>query len=104
MGRARCSVRASARTLRRDAPCDGARQRRRSHLERPQAALIRLCDELHDTATISDALWEELCRHFTDDQRIELIYLVGLYHTVSFLTNGLKIDLEDFGERFPPRA
>jgi alkylhydroperoxidase family enzyme len=68
-----------------------------------QAALIRLCDELHDTATISDALWAELCRHFTTEQRVELVYLVGLYHVVSFLTNGLRIDLEDFGERFPFR-
>jgi hypothetical protein len=26
---------------------------------------------------------------------------VGVYHTVSYLTNGLGIDLEEFGERFP---
>jgi 4-carboxymuconolactone decarboxylase len=66
-----------------------------------QAALVRMCDQLHDTQSISDDLWKELSGHFTDEQLVELIYLVGLYHTVSFLTNGLKIELEEFGERFP---
>lgn len=66
-----------------------------------QSALIRLCDELHETSSISDGLWEELCKHFTSDQLVELIYTVGVYHTVSYLTNGLRIELEEFGERFP---
>ncbi len=66
-----------------------------------QAALLRLCDELHETSSISEALWEEHCTHFTSDQLIELIYTVGLYHTVSFLTNGLRMEREKFGERFP---
>jgi alkylhydroperoxidase family enzyme len=66
-----------------------------------QRALIRLCDELHETSSISDELWEELCQHFSSDQLIELIYTVGIYHTVSYLTNGLRIELEEFGERFP---
>lgn len=68
----------------------------------PQAALIRLCDELHDDSTISEGLWRELVRRFTNDQLIELIYIVGLYHVVSYLTNGLRVELEEFGERFPP--
>jgi 4-carboxymuconolactone decarboxylase len=69
-----------------------------------QSALIRLCDELHDTASISDELWAELEQHFGADQIVELIYTAGLYHAVSFLTNGLRIELEDFGERFPGRG
>ena len=69
-----------------------------------QATLIRLCDELHDTSSISDALWEELSAHFSSEQTIELIYLVGIYHTVSFFTNGLQLDLEERGERFPESA
>lgn len=66
-----------------------------------QSALIRLCDELHDTSSISEELWAELGKHFDADQIVELIYIVGMYHAVSFLTNGLGIELEDFGERFP---
>ena len=66
-----------------------------------QSILIRLCDQLHETSSISEELWKELCEHFTSDQLIELIYTVGVYHTVSYLINGLKIELEEFGERFP---
>src|SRR5437879_3233713 len=51
--------------------------------------LIRLVDELHDTATISGALWAGLAAAFTLDQLLELIALVGFYHSVSFLANGL---------------
>ncbi len=69
-----------------------------------QAALLQLCDELHETSSISEALWEELCKYFTNDQLVELIYAVGLYHTVSYLTNGLRIEREVFGERFPGAA
>ena len=69
-----------------------------------EAALVRLCDELHDTADVSDGLWEELCRHFSEEQRIELIYAVGMYHAVSFLTKALRIELEPFGERFAARS
>jgi alkylhydroperoxidase family enzyme len=66
-----------------------------------EAALVRLCDELHDTATISDATWQELCLHFDEEQRIELVYTVGMYHAVAFLANALRIEQEEFGERFP---
>ncbi len=66
-----------------------------------QAALVRLCDELHDTSGISDALWKELRGHFSEEQLLELIYTIGMYHAVSFLTNGLGLEPEAFGERFP---
>ena len=69
-----------------------------------QAALVRLCDELHDTAAVSDACWDAL-RTFLDEQQVmELIYVAGLYHVVSFLTNGLCVEREEFGERFPVPA
>jgi 4-carboxymuconolactone decarboxylase len=67
-----------------------------------QGLLIRLVDELHDTATISDALWEALAKHWREDQLVELLALVGQYHMVSFLTNGAEVALEDFALRFPP--
>jgi alkylhydroperoxidase family enzyme len=68
-----------------------------------QAALVRLCDELHETQTISDGLWEELQQHFSEEQTLELIYTAGMYHAVSFLVNGLRLENELFGERFPER-
>ncbi len=66
-----------------------------------EAALVRLVDELHDTSTVSDALWKQLCEHFSEEQRLELVYTAGMYHAVSFLTNALAVELEPFGERFP---
>jgi alkylhydroperoxidase family enzyme len=64
--------------------------------------LIRLVDELHDTATISEALWEALAATFSVEQILELIALVGFYHTVSFFANGLRLAPEKFAAAFPP--
>jgi 4-carboxymuconolactone decarboxylase len=67
----------------------------------PERALIRLVDELHDTAHVSDALWAELRRHFRDDQLVELVALAGFYHTISFIVNGLGVALEPSAPQFP---
>lgn len=63
--------------------------------------LVRLVDELHDTAAISDALWIELAAALSVEQIYEAIALVGFYHTVSFFANGLRLPLERFGTPFP---
>jgi alkylhydroperoxidase family enzyme len=63
--------------------------------------LLRLCDELHASATVSDALWTELAREWTPPQLLELLVLAGYYHAISFLTNALRLPLESFGARFP---
>ena len=65
-----------------------------------QATLIRLCDELHETSKLCKETWEGLVKHFDELQILELIYTVGMYHTVSFLVNGLDLDNEAFGARF----
>jgi 4-carboxymuconolactone decarboxylase len=66
-----------------------------------EALLIRLVDELHDTCQITDALWEALAQHWTPAQLVELMVLIGRYHTVAFLTNGAQIEREAFAPRFP---
>src|SRR5262245_18224859 len=63
--------------------------------------LIRLVDELHDTAGISDELWTALQGAFSVEQILEMIALVGFYHTVSFFANGLKLPLEPYGAPLP---
>jgi alkylhydroperoxidase family enzyme len=62
--------------------------------------LVRLADELHDSASISEALWLELARYFRADQLVELLVLAGFYHTVSFVTNAIQIELEEAAPRF----
>ena len=64
--------------------------------------LIRLVDELHDRADISDALWQALAAAFSAEQILELIALVGFYHTVSFFANGLRLPPERYAAPFPP--
>lgn len=69
-----------------------------------QATLVRLCDELHETSTLRDETWARLREHFDELQILEFIYTVGMYHTVSFLVNGLDLENEAFGARFSEYA
>jgi alkylhydroperoxidase family enzyme len=63
--------------------------------------LLRLCDELHASATVSDALWAELAGAYSAEQLVELVVLAGYYHAISFVTNALRVPLEPFAARFP---
>jgi len=65
--------------------------------------LIRMVDELHDSANLSDEVWDALAATFSVEQIFELIALVGFYHTVSFFANGLRLAPEHYGVAFPPR-
>ena len=69
-------------------------------LSERQSALFLLCDELHDTSTLSSKTWKRLAGHFDELQILELIYTVGMYHSVSFLVNALDLENEAFGARF----
>jgi alkylhydroperoxidase family enzyme len=62
--------------------------------------LLRLVDELHDSAEVTDDLWQELRAEWTSEQLIELVALVGLYHLVSFMANAFRIPCEAYGARF----
>ncbi|HEY4345632.1 MAG TPA: carboxymuconolactone decarboxylase family protein [Parvibaculum sp.] len=66
--------------------------------------IVRLVDQLHDTATVDDALWTELVREFRDEQLIELIMLAGFYHMVSFVVNAMRLPPEPYAARFPSGA
>lgn len=66
-----------------------------------QARLVRLCDELHERSTVSEGLWAELAAHYDEPQLLELVYLVGLYHVVSFFANALELPREPAAEGFP---
>ena len=63
--------------------------------------LIRMVDELHDTSALSDQTWASLAASFTVEQILELIALVGFYHSVSFFANALKLSAEPHAVPFP---
>ena len=67
-------------------------------------ALVRLVDELHDTSRIGDDLWQALRQHWDAAQLVELVVLTGFYHSISFATNALGVELESYGARFPNAA
>lgn len=65
--------------------------------------LIELVDELHDTATWSGELFQRLRAELSTEQLLELVALVGLYHTVSFFTNAFAIAPEPGAPQLPAR-
>ena len=74
-----------------DAPCWSASER----------ALIAAVDDLVDHRTIRPESWSALRAQFDEAQILELIALVGYYHTISFLCRALELPLEPYGARFP---
>ncbi|MEN2472191.1 carboxymuconolactone decarboxylase family protein [Burkholderia sp. GS2Y] len=63
--------------------------------------LMRMCDALHERCDIDDDLWDALRAHFSDEALLELLMLAGFYRTVSYLTNALRLPLEEHAARFP---
>ncbi|HLZ05407.1 MAG TPA: carboxymuconolactone decarboxylase family protein [Bradyrhizobium sp.] len=74
-----------------DAPCWSSAEQ----------ALIAAVDALHRRATLSDGEFAALSAHYDDDQILEVIMLCGVYRTVSYLANGLRLPLEEKAARFP---
>ncbi|CAJ0820130.1 carboxymuconolactone decarboxylase family protein [Ralstonia flaminis] len=66
-----------------------------------ETTLLQFCDALHDACDIDDTLWARVKAHYSDDAVLELLMLAGFYRTVSYLTNALRLPLEDFARRFP---
>lgn len=68
-----------------------------------ERALLRACDALHRTCSLDDETWADLARHYGELAIIELLMVAGFYHTVAFLTNGLRLPLEEGMRRFAGR-
>ncbi|MDQ3933744.1 MAG: carboxymuconolactone decarboxylase family protein [Actinomycetota bacterium] len=66
--------------------------------------LVRLVDELHDTATVSDELWGELAREWEPPQLLELVVCAGWYRLISQVINAARVELEPWAERLPAPA
>jgi 4-carboxymuconolactone decarboxylase len=63
--------------------------------------LVRLVDELHDTARVSDELWQALAATWPAETLLELLVLVGWYHVIAFVANGARVEREPWALRFP---
>lgn len=63
--------------------------------------LVRLADELHDGAAVSDELWAALSARLRDDQLLELIVVAGWYRLLSYVINAVRVELEPWAAQFP---
>jgi len=66
-----------------------------------EQALIAAVDALHHRATFTDAEFAALAAHYDEAQILEVMLLCGFYRTVSYLANGLRLQLEEKAARFP---
>lgn len=69
-----------------------------------QRTLVRLADELHDGARVSDELWQELEAGWTAEQLVEAVCLVGFYHLVSFVCGAFELEPEPWAALPPAGA
>jgi alkylhydroperoxidase family enzyme len=58
-------------------------------------ALLKATDELHADQFITTPSWKALSAHFSESQRINLIYTAGQYTQVSMLLNTLGVQLDN---------
>ena len=57
------------------------------------AALLRTADELHASRFISDATWDALAEQYTEEQRVEVVLIVGNYTQLTMFQNALGVQL-----------
>jgi alkylhydroperoxidase family enzyme len=69
-------------------------------IDRRDQLLVETADALHDTATIDDRLGDELRRHYSDEQLLDIFMLAGWYHAISYAANGAQVELESGAPRF----
>jgi alkylhydroperoxidase family enzyme len=56
--------------------------------------LIRAVDALHDDADIGDRLWAQLRADFSDANLLDVLFLCGWYHAISFVARAARVQLE----------
>jgi 4-carboxymuconolactone decarboxylase len=57
-------------------------------------ATLNAVDDLVDQGTVSTPVWTELGRHFTDPQRMDLVFTIGGYYLLAVAVNTFGIEDE----------
>ena len=60
-----------------------------------EKAALRATDALHADQHIPDALWAELESHFSEQERMDLVFTVGDYTMVAMALNSFGVQLEE---------
>lgn len=58
-----------------------------------ERAILCAVEELHADAMVSDGTWQSLARQLTEEQLLEFTVLVGLFTTVAYFQNALRLPL-----------
>jgi 4-carboxymuconolactone decarboxylase len=61
-------------------------------------ALARAAEELVRDQRVSDTTWETLAERYSEEQLMEVVFLVGCYNTMAMLTKSFEIPLEGGAE------
>jgi len=62
--------------------------------------LVCAADALHESADIDDALWADLAAELTNAEILDLLFLCGWYHAISYVARAARVDLEPGAPRF----
>jgi 4-carboxymuconolactone decarboxylase len=57
-------------------------------------AVVGAVDDLVDHGTVSTAVWDDLGRHLTDHQRMDLVFTIGGYYLLAIAVNTFGIEDE----------
>lgn len=77
-----------------DVEIEEASEGRGASLNDFDLVLIAVTEELRRDQRISDATWAALGQRYTEQQRMELVFLAGCYETMAMLTKSFGIQLE----------
>jgi hypothetical protein len=66
-----------------------------------EARLINVVDELCASGVISEDALAGFETDWTKERQLEVLALVGTYHTISFVANTARLQNEQFGASFP---
>ena len=74
-----------------------------SNLTDADKAVLQATDETIDHGRISEATWQDCCRHLKSEaERIELVLAISNWRLFSEMFQSLRIPLEDGVEHWPP--
>ena len=64
------------------------------HWDDHERAVLQAVEELHENAMVSDETWERLSLRLDDDQKFELLILIGQFTATAYFQNSLRLRLE----------
>jgi alkylhydroperoxidase family enzyme len=71
-------------------------------LEDPAHGLLaQVCDEMHATATVTDGTWARMRERYDEAQVVEIVFMVGYYHLVSYVARTFELTPEPWAATPP---